>query len=321
MPAPFSAPLTTSYPYPLPLSSALKHPIHRCDAQPLGVSLDNWTARTREGRGPAAPACDFTSAALPLEAAEAALREVLAGPGARREGEPPPFLSLLMLREPWEWFLSAAHHRHAARAERSGGGVLDLAALLDRHLDPAEGWAHPAQPLDTGTDYQYDNFATRYLANNTVDVPRALRNLARIDLVLIADYYDASMCLLALRLSQGGEERWGAVPAAVRERAAARVPEWCRCGSGGDRAAPDRGPHAGRRSLSELPSLQRPPAAVTSLPYSYTRIVKAHLVRERIHMSYVHTSVLDICRHLNAKHSPRAPPLIPAPRPPPPPPL
>jgi hypothetical protein len=128
---------------------------------------------------------------------------------------------------------------------------------------------------------------------------RALRNLARIDLVQISDYYDASMCLLALRLA-GGEGRWSAVPPDIREVAAARVEQWCRCGredvgrpskkagnhdkDGEGEATGEEGQAKGingtakSRSLLPVVGQARTPGVLITLPYTYTRIIKAHIV-------------------------------------------
>jgi hypothetical protein len=80
---------------------------HRSFKDTYSISASEWAALVQERR--ASVACDYTSSELHAEEAEAALGPLLAGPGALREGEPPLFLSVIMLREPWEWFLSAAN--------------------------------------------------------------------------------------------------------------------------------------------------------------------------------------------------------------------
>jgi hypothetical protein len=99
-------------------------------------------------------------------------------------------------------------------------------------------------------------------------VQRALKTLARIDLMFFADYYDASMCLLALRLSQG-EGRWGAVQAAVRERAAVLVDQICYCR--------DKAP---RQTLLPVVNSAHSKQLIMQFPHAYTPTFNAHMVSE-----------------------------------------
>jgi hypothetical protein len=108
------------------------------------IPLANWTTSLRKevhrnaAADPQRGACRVTSVELPVEEVEAALSAVLAGGGhggggVRREG-PPPFLSMITLRTPWEWFLSAVNWVSRSRVSSAQQEIwllrLNLSAVL-----------------------------------------------------------------------------------------------------------------------------------------------------------------------------------------------
>jgi hypothetical protein len=89
-------------------------PLHRsCEAKGYKTTVRVWSKKIRkESQRTAAKGspCHYTHSELPVEETEAALLqsvELLQGRGVDKLHM--PFLSFIMLREPLEWFLSAAN--------------------------------------------------------------------------------------------------------------------------------------------------------------------------------------------------------------------